>query len=238
VKSWYRCATFLGLTGAAVSVAGCGKVHMAAPEGYDTGMDRLTTVGRADTDDETGAGFKLGPYKIGDVKRNQSIQKGFDDIKDFKPAKKGGFRYELAGGADGKLDGQCMPRAIKKKSRLDGSIDVEDEKPTLGCTCALNGDTVAHLFVEDLAGEYGGPVIVGDVQARALGTYKLENGDELDELPAGYRIWDGHGAVAAAEVVTGEAHVWLKEGLLEPDRRRIVCVMAGLMLWERPDQPE
>ena len=221
---------------ALVAVAGCGGPHIKVPAEYDEGMDLLTADGRDDfTEDGAEEEYQLGPYRIHGVQRNLSGLKGFDMFEGFEPDKKGGYRYSLSGGGAHKLTGKCAIRSAQADKELDGSLTTQ-EQASLGCTCEAKNKSVAHVFVEDLAGEYGGPLVVGNQQARATGVYRLDNDDKVKGRPAGYIIEDTEGAVAAADVLPGEGHVWVKQGIEEPSRRRLVCAIAGLMLW--PTKPQ
>ncbi len=212
------------------AVVGCAGRHMALPEGFDDGMDQYTTDGRrgAGTDgvDEP---IALGPYQVENVKRHVSHGKGFEMFEGFRAAEKSGYSYRLTGGKK-KLTGKCAERADQKETDVDGSVTIK-RLVGLACTCETEGQSVAHAFVEDLGGEYGGPLVVGPVEAKIAGVYKLSNGDKLKGRPAGYRVDDDAGAVAAMDVLGGEARVWIKHGLVEPGRAHLVCNMVGLMLW-------
>lgn len=212
-----------------VTVASCGVPHMALPKEFKRDMAQLTTDGR-----KGGAGseFELGPYKVESIERRLSNTEGFDVFENFEPATRGGYRFSLSRGGKGKLSGKCAPPEPKKNVDLDGSVIVKEES-SLACVCEQKGKEVARLFLEDLGGEYGGPLVVGEVQARATGIYKLDNG-EKQPRPAGYRVDDDSGPVSALDVLSGEARVWLKNGLEEPGRSRLVCAMVGLMLWTPP----
>jgi hypothetical protein len=221
---------------ALVAVVCCGGTHIVLPAEFADDMDRLAAEGdwgaAAGGDEEA---FEIGPYKIDGVTRGLTISEGFDKFENFEPAPKGAYRYSFAGGGAKKLAGKCAVRAPKETKRLDGTVIAEREL-SLACTCERGGDIVARVFVEDLAGEYGGPLVVRDVEAQATGVYKLDNGEQLKDRPAGYRIEDASGPVAAAEVLPGAGHVWIKRGLEEPGRREMMCVLAGLMLWIWPEQ--
>jgi len=221
---------------ALVVVAGCGGPHIKVPAEYDKGMDLFTADGRDDfTEDGAEEEYTLGPYRIHSVQRNLSGLKGFGMFEGFKPDKKGGYRYSLSGGGAHKLTGKCAMRSAQQEAELDGSL-MTQEQASLGCTCEAKNESVAYVFVEDLAGEYGGPLVVGSQQARATGVYRLDNDDKVKGRPAGYLFEDTEGPVAAADVLAGEGHLWLKKGIKEPSRRRLVCAIVGLMLW--PTEPQ
>ena len=221
-----------------VAVVGCGGPQMARPDGFKEEMDKLKTEGRdGPTLDGADEAYTFGPYTVDGVKRNVKTSEGFDLFEGFEPAEAGAFRFSLKGGGEKKLSGRCAERAAKKSEALDGTVTKEREL-SLACVCEAGGDQVASAFVEDLAGEFGGPVIASGVDAQVTGVYELDNGERVRGQPAGYRIDDSSGPVAAAGVLPGETRVWIKSGLEEPDRRRMACILAGLMLWfpPRPEQ--
>jgi hypothetical protein len=221
-----------------LAVAGCGGAKIALPVEFDDGMDQLVTDGRnGDARDGTKDAIEIGPYTIDGVKRGLSGSKGFEAFDGFEAIDKSGYSFSLAGGGKQKLSGKCAMPAAKPPKEGEAATPT-DERPALACVCELGGKTVARVLVEDLAGEYGGPLVVGDVDARAVGVYKLRSGDKLVGRPAGYEVDDATGAVAAVEVLPGSSHVWIKKRLLEPGRRGLMCTLAGLMLWIRPDQGE
>jgi hypothetical protein len=204
---------------------------MAAPTEFNDGKVEYETDGRSgDASEGESADFKFGPYEVSGVKRNFTAD-GFDQQKGFAPADKRGFSFLLAGGGDTKLRGTCTE--LGPKGKKGESVSTEGEPP-LACACEVASVTVSELFVEDLAGEYNGPLTVGDVEARIVGGYILDNGDLLKGRPMGYRIEDSEGTVAAADTLPGEARVWLRKALEEPNRRHIACALAGLMLWVPP----
>jgi len=212
------------------AVAGCGGRHMALPAGFDDGMDQYATDGRrGKASDGVDDPIGLDPYQIEAVKRDLSGSQGFEMFEGFEAAEKSGYSYRLGGGKK-KLTGKCAERAPQKLTDVDGSVTVK-EQWGLACSCERDGKSVAHAFVEDLGGEYGGPVVVGPATAKLTGVYSLSNGDKLKGRPAGYTVEDENGAIAAVEVLPGEARLWLRHGLEEPGRTRLVCTLVGVMLW-------
>lgn len=204
---------------------------MALPADLSHGMEKLTTDGRSgDADDGIDEPILLGPYTIEGVKRNLSERTGFDVFPDFEPADREGYSFWIGGGGSGRLAGKCAPPAPKKIEDVDGSVTYK-YRSALGCVCELAGKNVSHVFVEDLAGEYGGPLVVGEVEAQATAIYKLDSGDKLKDRPAGFRVDDQDGAVAAVDVLDGEARFWIKRDLADRDRRPLICTLVGLMLW-------
>lgn len=223
----------LGPVGATLLLlGGCGGAQMAAPSDFSDGKVEYETDGRTGTATEgEDADFEFGPYQVTAVERNLTLSDELKDFNDFKAADKRGFTFLLGGGGKTKLRGHCAERAPKENKALDGTVTVEAEEPPLACACEEAGSTVTDMFVEDLAGEYNGPLNVGGIEARVVGAYTLENGDLRRGRPLGYRIEDSEGTVAAADVGEGESRVWFRKHLEEPSRRQIACALAGLMLW-------
>jgi hypothetical protein len=218
--------TAVGCGGGAASGGGA---HMAVPKDFSKDLDQLTIQGR---DGKSKGPFEFGPYRVDRVKPKSFTAADFDMFDNFEPAEEGSYQFPLTGKKE-KLTGQCAQPAPKKTTDLDGTVTVEKHS-ALACWCAMGKKSVAELFLEDLAGEYAGQVVIGEVKARVGGIYKLENGDKLEDRPAGYRVDDEDGPVAAIDALPGEAHVWLKHGLQEPERQRLVCTLVGMMLWDPP----
>jgi hypothetical protein len=205
---------------------------MAAPNDLGDGRVEYETDGRSgDATEGEDANFEFGPYSVSAVKRNLTIEEGLGNSDDFEPAKERGFSFLLGGGGKTKLRGNCNERAPAQEKALDGTVTEVAGEPPLACMCEEGGSTVTQLFVEDLAGEYNGPLAVGGIEARVIGAYNLENGDLRRGRPLGYRVEDSEGTVAAADVGSGESRVWFRKDLEEPSRRQLACALAGLMLW-------
>jgi len=215
---------------AAVALAGCGGPKMKVPPDLEKDMDVLTTKGRRGTTRD-GGGFEFGPYRVEEVQRGWSNPKGFDVFEDFTPLPGGGYKYTFAGGGERSMTGKCATPEPEKIQELDGSVTVKEKSQTVACLCELGAKVEAQVFVEDLAGEFGGPVIVRDVELRATGIYGLANGDK-HPVPAGYQIDADDGPVAGVEVLPGKARIWIREDLKKQDARALSCAVAGLMLFE------
>jgi hypothetical protein len=234
-----RLGTFLGL--ALITTLGCGGAgaagggaHMALPSDFSKDLDQLTIQGRSGSGKEP---FEFGPYQVDRVEPKSFTATDFDMFDNFEPAEEGGYRFSLAGGKKEKLTGKCAQPAPKKTEDLDGTVIVQKQS-ALACWCELGKKSVAELFLEDFAGEYAGKLVIGEVSARASAVYKLENGDKLEDRPAGYRVDDDGGPVAAIDALPGEGRVWIKHGLQEPERQRLVCGLVGMRLWDPPSHKQ
>lgn len=225
-----------GLSSAvALVVMGCGGPQMAPPEDFSDGKIEFETDGRSGDEDEgEDAEFSFGPYSVSDVERGLTPSEGLENLEDFEPAKERGFTFLFAGGGKTKLRGTCAERKANEEKKLDGTVEVKSERtPSFACTCSKAGQTVTQLFTEDLL-DITGPLIVGDIEAKVIGTYELDNGETVKGRPVGFRVEDPDGVVAAAGVMPGESNVWFRKGLEEPGQRRIACALAGLLLWVPP----
>lgn len=215
---------------AAVALVGCGGPKMKVPADLEKDMDVLTTKGRRGMTRD-GGGFEFGPYRVEEVQRGWSNPKGFDVFEDFTPQPGGGYKYRFAGGGERSMTGKCATPEPEKIQELDGSVTVKEKSQAVACLCELGAKVEAQVFVEDLAGEFGGPVVVRDVELRATGIYGLANGDK-HPVPAGYQIDAEDGPVAGVEVLPGRARIWIREDLKKQDVRALACAIAGLMLFE------
>ncbi|MBN2196816.1 MAG: hypothetical protein JW751_28680 [Polyangiaceae bacterium] len=207
---------------------------MKVPSDLDKDMEVHTTKHRRGVT-KNGGGFEFGPYRVDEVKRKWSNEKGFDVFENFTPEKDAGYRYHFEGGGDRSMTGKCAIPAPEKVSELDGTVTVKERDAAIACLCELGSKLEAQLFVEDLAGEFGGPVIVRNVELFAHGIHTLANGDKV-KAPAGYQIDADDGPVGAVEVLPGKARVWIRDDLKKADSRALSCALAGLMLFE-PQMP-
>jgi hypothetical protein len=212
---------------------------MAAPTDFGDGKVEFETDGRAgDESQGEDAAFSFGPYSVSDVERELTPREGFENLEGFEPAKGRGFSFLFAGGGKTKLRGTCAEREAKGDKKLDGTVEVKKERtPAFACTCMNAGKTVTEIFTEDLL-DITGPLVIGGVEAKVIGSYELDNGETVKGRPVGFRVEDPDGVVAAAGVMPGESSVWFRKGLEEPGQRRIACGLAGLMLWVPPPMPD
>jgi hypothetical protein len=212
---------------------------LAAPTDFSDGRLEFETDGRSGDESEgEDAAFTFGPYSVSDVERGLTPAEGFENLEDFEPAKDRGFSFLFSGGDKTKLRATCAERKPDEEKKLDGSVVIEKERtPSFACVCVQAGQTVTQMFTEDLL-DITGPLLIGNVEAKVIGSYELDNGQALKGRPAGFRVEDPDGIVAAVGVMPGETGVWFRKGLEEPGQRRIACALAGLMLWVPPPMPD
>lgn len=213
------------------SLVGCAGPRLKVPSDLGEDMDVLVTKGRQGTDGRGSKGFSFGPYRVEEIQREWSSKSAFESFEGFTPLKDGGYRYRFAGAGEKSLTGMCAVPAPEKTKELDGSVTITERDATIACLCQIGKKTEASVFVEDLAGEFGGPVVVRDVELRATGLYQLQKGGK-HPVPAGYQIDSEDGPVGGVEVLPGKARVWIREGLRKPDQRALACALSGLMLFQ------
>ena len=224
-----------------LAAVGCGGSTMAAPTDIGEKMLTLHSDGRdGDASEGEDASFDLGPYQIRGVKRDLTFKRGFDDLDGFKPAAQRGYRFKVKASGREKLEytGHCAERAKKTIEDVDGSVSIIEEDAALACVCEGLGTDESRFYVEDLGGQYLGPISIGGVSARVVASYELDNGGKLEGRPAGFRVEDEEGTVAAADVLPGDSEVWLRGSVGVQDQARLVCALVGLMLWVPPAWPE
>jgi len=196
----------------AVLVPACVTPRMAAPPELARDGELLEASDRTNVSgglfDEN---FRLGPYAVTDVHRLGNSSERFE-LALAQTDDGAGYEYNLFHGGTA-LRGSCRTGESSKK---------------LACTCA-SAKTTATLSIQDQAGTFEGAITTSAGRYRVTSVHELEGGSNQNE-PSGYRI-DASGLAAAVDVIP-PGRVLLKKTLDEGERHELVCLFAGLMLFE------
>lgn len=171
--------------------------------------------------------FQLGPYGVGEVKRDWSSTDEATSGEVTTRDTEGGYSYAMRGG-ELRIEGRCNGRSGSAEADLGRGWSLSSNfHARLECECG----PVASLKLE-----HDGESFVGTLTHRSRvydlrAITALEGGSAQTE-PAGYRV-DGDEPLAAVEV-QHPGRVWLKPDVDEPARGELTCLLAGLMLYPLP----
>ena len=181
--------------------------------------------------DET---FTLGPYQVTDVDRDwDSSRSASISISKFgfsAGRTEGGYDYgfETPGGP---MSGQCLTE-VKDTGISVRSVNFQSQVAKLSCICDDNGTEVARVIVQaDITAGYSGTLTANGQEYRIESINEREGGFNSGD-PTGYRV-DGDQPTGAVEVLN-PGRIWLALDLERPQRARLACTFAGLMLYLPP----
>ncbi len=174
--------------------------------------------------------FNLGPYKVTDVDRDWDISKSNSvSVSDFKFSSgktEGGYAYRFKT-PGGRMNGQCLTEA-KDTVFSVSSVDFQSRVARLSCICNQSGTEVARVMLAaDISAGYKGTLTANGQQYRVESINEREGGFSSGD-PTGYRVDDDQ-PTGAVEVLN-PGRIWLARNLEEPQRARLACIFAGLML--------
>lgn len=217
-------------------LGGCSTTsQMVVPADVSGALDAIAATDRSlwsgALADET---FTLGPYQITDVDRDwdSSNSNSFAVAEfNFSSGKtEGGYAYRFRT-PDGRMSGQCLTEA-KDSSFSLSSVDFQNRVAKLSCICNHSGTEVARVMLQaDITAGYSGSLTVSDQHYRIKSINEREGGFGSGD-PTGYRV-DGNQPTGAVEVLN-PGRIWLARNLKEPQRAKLACTFAGLMLYLPP----
>ena len=232
-----KCATHAAVVLIAVAgfLGSCSITsQMVVPTDVSGVSDVITATDRSlwsgSLADET---FTLGPYKVTDVDRDWNTSNGNGvsiSVFNFSSGKTvGGYAYRF-NTPGGRMSGQCLTEAKDTSLEVSG-IDFRSRVAKLSCICGRAGTEVARVTVQaDIMESYTGILITNDQQYTIESINEREGG--LGSAPTGYRV-DSDKPAGAVEVLN-PGRIWLARNLKEPQRAKLACTFAGLMLYLPP----
>ncbi len=178
--------------------------------------------------------FTLGPYKVTDVNRDwDSSRSSSVSVSKFGFSwgkTEGGYDYgfETPGG---QMSGQCLTEA-KDTSISVRSVDFQSRVAKLSCICNESETEVARVMLQaDITAGYSGTLTANGQQYLIESINDREGGFSNGD-PTGYRV-DADQPAGAVEVLN-PGRIWLALNIEEPQRARLACTFAGLMLYLPP----
>ena len=181
--------------------------------------------------DET---FTLGPYQVTDVDRDwDSSNSGSVSVAEFNFSSgktEGGYAYRFKT-SGGRMSGHCLTEAKDNSFSLN-SVDFQSRVAKLSCICNHSETEVARVILQaDITAGYSGTLTTSDQQYRMESINEREGGFGSGD-PTGYRV-DGNQPTGAVEVLN-PGRIWLARNLKDPQRARLACTFAGLLLYLPP----
>ena len=224
-----------GLAVTAAFLGGCSTTMQMVVPGDVAGVSQVIaatdrSIWSGALADET---FGLGPYRVSRVDRDwdSGSASGFS-IADFgfsSGKTEGGYVY-LFETPEGRMQGQCLTK-VKDAELSLGSVSFESRVAGLSCICSRGKTEVARVSVQaDITEGYNGILTTGDRQYKVVSINAREGG--WSSGPTGYRI-DSDRPIGAVEVLK-PGRIWLARNFGEPQRGRLACNLAGLMLYLPP----
>ena len=179
--------------------------------------------------DET---FTLGPYKVTDVDRDWDSSNSVSvwELSFSSGKTEGGYAYEFET-PGGPMSGQCLTE-VKNTGISVSRVDIQSQVAKLSCICNHSGTEVARVMVQaDITAGYSGTLTANGLQYRIESINERAKGLNSGD-PTGYRV-DGDQPTGAVEVLN-PGRIWLALNLEQPQRARLACTFAGLMLYLPP----
>ena len=181
--------------------------------------------------DET---FTLGRYRVTDVDRDwDSSRSNSVSVSKFSFSSgrtEGGYDYEFET-PGGPMSGQCLTE-VKDTGISVNRVDFQSRVAKLSCVCNDSETEVARVMVQaDITAGYSGTLTANGQQYRIQSINERAEGLNSGD-PTGYRV-DGDQPTGAVEVLN-PGRIWLALDLEEPQRARLACTFAGLMLYLPP----
>ena len=208
--------------------SGCSPSHMAVPPEVSEQAEVLPVTDRSVFRGAwANESFTLGPYRVSGVDRDWNSSSGFEAGPYSKNETTGGYSFKHRAG-ESVSKGKCSTGSGSQEVEvgIGSGFSVGDEfgeYSRLTCTC----EPGTEVHVETRGEEYTGFLQLGDqrfdVRSISGGVVEVLSGQ-----PVGYRI-DGPQEHHAVEVVP-PGRVWLARSIDEDARRRLTCLLAGLLL--------
>ena len=178
--------------------------------------------------------FTLGPYKVTDVDRDWDSSSSNSisvwELSFSSGNTEGGYAYAFET-PDSQMSGQCLTE-VKDTSFSVSHVDFQSRVAKLSCVCNQSGTEVARVTLQaDITAGYSGTLTANGQQYRIESINEREGGISSGD-PTGYRV-DGDQPTGAVEVLK-PGRIWLALDLENPQRARLACTFAGLMLYLPP----
>ncbi len=222
-------------TASLILLAACAQPRMDPPEDVAKGAvleakNRSRASGALIKED-----FDLGPYKVAKVDRSWIHGKGsgFGDYSDH--GSHATYSYELQGGARA-WKGTCALTKDEKSYKLGRGMSLGESKAGLSCGCADGSRTGRIELTRGPSGEFAGSLSpVG--QTYVLHPLEETEGQYFGREPVGYRFDGTDGPRGAVEMLK-PGRIWFTEKMSGAEREPGACLLAGLMLYNEPDNHE
>jgi hypothetical protein len=219
-----------------VCAVGCAGPRMVAPHDVAQGSQVLEVSDRsAMTGSLANEAFKLGKFDVADVDRDWNKKSGFSVAGYSNDTTTTGYSFNLKGGAE-PWAGSCASSADKKGVQVLGG-EAAWGKTSITCECKSSAGSASVVLKADSpddATKLGGELSAGG-QKYKVSVVSETDKSNLTGSPAGFRYDAEDGSIGAVEILR-PGRVWLNERLPEAARSPVVCLSAGLMLYQAPSE--
>lgn len=175
--------------------------------------------------------FQLGAFAVTEVDRDWTSTSDVEMFGFTQGRTTGGFSFHTSGEGASHV-GVCTTEVNDNSQDLGGGVTFSNERQSVGCFCRA-GDEVAFLAVRAATtSKYQGEVTIGPTRYKITGVYERESGPDSGD-PTGYRVDSDTGPIGAADVIK-PGRVWISRTLPADQRSPLVCLFAGLLLYQPP----
>lgn len=215
-----------------LTLGACAAAHMAVPVDVAQSSEQLPIVDRSSWSgalaDES---FKLGPYEVRDVDRKWDSTRTTSLFGDRMRKTTGGYSFALSG-RGAALSGTCATEARERKTNLGDGWSFGATIGKLGCNCGDSSGNADLVLESDSTHNYEGMLKTSGGEYRVTSINEREGGSRSFD-PTGYRVDGSDGAKGAVDIL-GTGRVWVSKSLEARQRAEVVCVFAGLLLYQPP----
>jgi hypothetical protein len=179
--------------------------------------------------------FGVGSYKVSDVDRKWNSTRTSSLLGFEQSRTTGGYAYGLSA-SDGKLTADCATEQQNAAVAVGNSSGFSSTVAKLGCACRDDQGEATLLLEGNTSSQYAGIARLSSQQSfNVRAVTQRENGKVESRDPLGYRV-DGEGGPIGAVEVRRPGRVWIAKTAPERTRRELVCLFAGLLIYQPPEQ--
>lgn len=223
------------LTIAATVTPGCSTLRMKPPGDLVEISDEYEASGRSlIRGGLVNESFVLGPYRVAEVDRawgrtrTRGAEEGAPGYRSSDS--EGGYTFQFREGEEA-LAAECAHSNHGATYRVLG-IDTLSSNANLVCVCG-EGPSAARLEMAFDDRRDSGRVTIPGGTFDVSSVHDQERGWKSSD-PLGYRVGKEGEPLGGVETINS-GRIWLSRALDAGERRQLGCLLAGLMLFDKPD---